>query len=142
MVSTFQHWRRITKDLPHSGAFKLWDIKDIRRVLEENPQKSTCRPSEELGASKDTIHRKIKTLEKSYRSCRSVPHELTPQEAQCRVISIVSLLVISWMIDLSGELSHVMKNVSIITTLMPRNSGLILINQPKSLLKNIGSAPK
>ena len=57
----------------------------IVKVLEENQQKSTRRLSEELGTSKDTIHREIKTLGKSYRSCRSVLQELTPQQAQRRV---------------------------------------------------------
>ena len=47
--------------------------------------KSTNRLPEELGAPKDTIHRQSKTLGKPYRSCRSVPHELTPQHAQRRV---------------------------------------------------------
>ena len=47
--------------------------------------KSTRRISGELGASKDTIHRLIKTLVKSYRRCRYVSHELTPQQAQHRV---------------------------------------------------------
>ena len=51
--------------------------------MEENPQKRTRRLLEELGASKDTIHRQVKTLDKSYRSCRFVPHELT-QQAQRR----------------------------------------------------------
>ena len=71
-----------TKHLPRSGR-QNEGILD--RVSEENQQKSTRRLSEELGASKDTIHRQIKTLGKSYRSCRSVPHELTPQQAQRRV---------------------------------------------------------
>ena len=62
------------KDLPRSGRTELWNIKNVRRGLEENPQKSTHRLSEELAASKDTIHRQMKTLGKSYRSCRSVPH--------------------------------------------------------------------
>ena len=53
--------------------------------MEANSQKSTRRLLEELGASKDTIHRQIKMLGKSYRSCRPVPHELTPQQAQHRV---------------------------------------------------------
>ena len=53
--------------------------------MEENPQKSKRRLSEELGASKGTIHRQIKILEKTYRSCISVPHTLTPQEAQLRM---------------------------------------------------------
>ena len=43
-----------TKDLTRSGRPKLWDIENIRTVLEENPQKCTHRLSEELGASKDT----------------------------------------------------------------------------------------
>ena len=68
-----------TKDLPRSERPKLWDIDIIRRVLEETPQKSTHRLSQELGESKDTIHRQMKTLGKPYRSCRSVPHELTAQ---------------------------------------------------------------
>ena len=73
-----------TKDLPRSWRSKLWDVDNIHRVLEEHPQESTRRLAEELGALKDTIHHHIKTLEKSYRRCRSVPHELTPQQAQHR----------------------------------------------------------
>ena len=75
-----------TKDLQCSGKPKLWNIDNIRRVLEENPQnKSTRRLSKELCASKDTIHRQIKTFGISYRSCRSVTHELTPQQAKRKV---------------------------------------------------------
>ena len=50
--------------------------------MEENPQTNTRRLSEELGASKDTIHREIKTFGKSYRNCGSLPHELKTQQAQ------------------------------------------------------------
>ena len=72
-----------TKDVPYSGRPKLWDIENIPRVLEENPQKKSNRgQSEDLGASKGTIHRQLKTLGKSYRSYRYVPYELTPQQAQ------------------------------------------------------------
>ena len=39
------------------------------------------------------------------------------------------------MIDLSEELSHAMKDGFITATLMPRNSGLVPDNLPKSLLK-------
>ena len=53
--------------------------------MENFGRKSANRLSEELGASKGTIHRQIKTLEKSYRSCTSLLHELTPQQAQHRV---------------------------------------------------------
>ena len=51
----------------------------------ENLQKYARRLSEELSASKDTTHHQIKTLGKSYRSCKSVSHELTPQQAQRKV---------------------------------------------------------
>ena len=47
--------------------------------------KGTRRLSEEFGTSRDVIHHRIKTLGKSYRSCRSVPHKLTSQLAQHRV---------------------------------------------------------
>ena len=64
-------------------TLKIYSVleENICRVLEKNPQKSTYRLSE-LGASKDIIHHQIKTLGKSYRSCRSIPHKLTPQQAQ------------------------------------------------------------
>ena len=108
-----------TKDLPYSGRPKSWNIDNIHRVLEENPQKSTQRLSEKHDSSKDTIHRQIKTLRKSYRHCRSVPQELTLQQAQHRVYYLVfSLSELPWMINLSGKLSHVMKNGSITATFM------------------------
>ena len=42
-----------TKDLPRSEISKLWDIDNIRRILEENPQKST------LGCQKYFLYQKI-----------------------------------------------------------------------------------
>ena len=48
-------------------------------------QKSTCRLSEELGASKDTIHCQINILRKSYRSSKPVTHELAHQQVQRKV---------------------------------------------------------
>ena len=48
---------------------------------------------------------------------------------------VVSLSVIPWMIDLSGELSRVMKNGSIIANLTPRNSGSVPAKLPNSVLK-------
>ena len=50
-------------------------------------------------------------------------------------ISVVSLLLIPWMVDLSGKVSHEMKNGSIAATLMPQNSGSVPINLPNSWLK-------
>ena len=57
----------------------------MQSFVEKNPQKSTRRPSEEIGTPKDIKYCQIETLGKSYRSCRSVPHELTPQQVQNRV---------------------------------------------------------
>ena len=78
-----------TKDLPRSGRPKLSGIENICSVLEEIPQnnnkKGLGRLSEELSALKDTIHRKSKVLGKSYRRCRSVPHEFTAQQARHKV---------------------------------------------------------
>ena len=132
-VSTLK--KKNTKDLPRSGKPKLWDIENIRRILQENRKtKSTCRLSEERGASKDTMHRHIKTFGKLYGSCRSALHELTPQQAQRRA-DICRQLVDNPMDDrycISGELSHVMKNGPITATLTPRNSGSVPINLPKS----------
>ena len=46
------------------------------------------------------------------------------------------------MIDLAGELLHLMKNGSITATLTPRNSSSVPVNLLKSLKKKIDSAPK
>ena len=43
----FDTGEEITKELPRSGRPKLWDIENIRRVLED---KSTRRLSDELSA--------------------------------------------------------------------------------------------
>ena len=81
-----------TKYLPRSGILKLRDIENIHRVLKGNQQESTRRLSEERDTSEDTKHRQINTLGKSYRSCRSVRHELTPQQAQ-RIVDVCSQLI-------------------------------------------------
>ena len=52
-------------------------------------------------------------------------------------ISVVSLSGIPWMMNLSEELSHAMKNKYIITILKPRNSGSVPMNQPNSSLKKL-----
>ena len=51
----FQHFNTgeaNTKDLPHSGGPKLWDIENICRVLQENLQKSTHSCQKNLGHQK------------------------------------------------------------------------------------------
>ena len=42
-----------TKDLPHSGRPKLWNIENIRTVLDENPQKVL------VGCQKNLVNQKI-----------------------------------------------------------------------------------
>ena len=42
-------------------------------------------------------------------------------------ISVASLSEITWMIELSGESSHVMKNCSITAALTPRNSATVAV---------------
>ena len=39
MIPTFQHGEENTKDLPRCEKLKEWDIENIRKILEENPQK-------------------------------------------------------------------------------------------------------
>ena len=136
----FQHWRRNTKDLPCSGRHKLWDIENVHRVLEERPQKSTRRLSEEHGTSKNIIHHQIKTLGKSYRSCRSVPHELTPQQSQRRV-DICRKLIANLMAHrfIRGIVTLYEKCVYN-SNLTPRNSGSVPVNMPKSSFKKLGPA--
>ena len=106
------------------------------RILKKNPQKSTRTLSEELSASIDTINRQIKTLRKLYRSCRSISHELTLQQAKCRVNICRQLIgnpiydrFIKKIIVTCGE------NASITATLTPRNSGSVPVNLQKSSLK-------
>ena len=130
----------VLKDLNY-GILKIYAEfwKKIRKK-----KKSTRRLLKELGASKDTIHRQIKTLAKTYRSCSSIGYLMNWHLNRLSVewISVVSLSVIPWVIDLSGELSLVMKNGCVSATLTPRNSGSVPVNLPKSLLKRIGLAPK
>ena len=123
MVPTFQHWRFATY------------IVNIRRVLEENPQKSTRSLSEELGASKVTIIARLRHLENHTVAVDLdlMNWHLNRLNAEC--IYVVRLSVILWMIDLSGKLSHVIRKCIITATLTPRNSGSVHVNLPKSSLK-------
>ena len=84
----FQHFNTgeaNTKDLPDSGTPKLWDIENISKFWKEIHNKRTCKLSLKFGAPKDTILHQIKMLGKSYKNCKSIPQEFTPQQAQYRV---------------------------------------------------------
>ena len=51
-LQSFNAGEENAKDLPRSGRAKLWDIENIRRVLEENPQKVL------VGRQKNLVHLK------------------------------------------------------------------------------------
>ena len=53
MVPNLNTGEANTEDLPCSGRPKLWDIDNIRRVLEQNPQKVL------VGCHKNLVHQKI-----------------------------------------------------------------------------------
>ena len=72
-----------TKSFPRSRRPKLCNIENTQSGRKYAT--STRRLPEEPDASKDIVHRQTKTLGKSYRSCKSVPHELTPKQVQRRV---------------------------------------------------------
>ncbi|PSN30519.1 hypothetical protein C0J52_28034 [Blattella germanica] len=58
----FNNGEENTKDLPRSGRPKVWNIEDTSRALEEDPQKSTRRLSEELAIEASaTLHADKKT---------------------------------------------------------------------------------
>ena len=71
-----------TLKIDHALEDLNYEILRIDAKFERNSTKSTQRLSEELGASKDTVHHQIMKLVKSYRSCGSLPRELTQQQAQ------------------------------------------------------------
>ena len=61
MVPTFQHWRRklyycVLEDLNY-GILRIYS-----EFCKKN-RKNTRRPSEEHGASKDTMHRRLRRLD-------------------------------------------------------------------------------
>ena len=126
-----------TGDLLFSGRCELWDIQNIRRVLKENSKKNTSRLWEELASLKDTIHRQINILGKSCRSCRSVPHELTPQLAQ----RIADTRIFRQLIG-NPMYGRFIRRIATCDekwvnylTLTPRNSCSVSVNLPKTSLK-------
>ena len=122
-------------------------------------KKSTRRLIKELGASKDkiylfilmqwhltvtkdNIHRQIETLRKSYKSCRSGPHELTPQQAKRRVDNCHQLIGNPVDDRFIRRIVTYAEKWAYYRNPKPRNSGSVPVNLPKSSLKQMGSAPK
>ena len=133
MVSQFQHWRRKTLNIYHVLEDLNYGIFGIYAEFWKKIRKKRTRMlSEGLGASEDAINLQIKTLGKSYRSYRSVPHELTPQQAQRRV-SICHQLIGNPMDDrFIRRIVTCDEKWSINVTLTPRKSVSVPVNLPKS----------
>ena len=139
MIPTFQHWRRKTLKIYHV----LEDLNyGIFRIYEEFWKKISKKKKVHVGCQKNlvhqniTIHRQIKSLEKSHTSFRSGSHELTHQQAQPRV-DIRRQSIGNPMDDrfIRRILSHVMKNGSYHNTdaskqwLGPRQPAKIIVKK-------------
>nr|CAD26968.1 transposase [Meloidogyne chitwoodi] len=74
-----------TDDGFRSGRPSTFETEPLRAAINENPATSTRKLAEELGSSKDTVWRNMKEMELSYRSGRTVPHDLNEQKRQKRV---------------------------------------------------------
>jgi histone-lysine N-methyltransferase SETMAR len=73
------------EDEQRPGRPRIWDSEAAKEAAEQQPSTSTRRLSDTIRPSKSTIHRHLTALEKIYKSCRFVPHELTVEQAQRRV---------------------------------------------------------
>ena len=62
---------------PRSGRPSVVDYDALKRKLEENPNTSTRKLSEELGSSKDTISRALHKLQRTYMSSPDFSIQLT-----------------------------------------------------------------
>ncbi|GBL74456.1 hypothetical protein AVEN_235402-1 [Araneus ventricosus] len=65
---------------PRSWRPPVVNLQDLKQKVEMNTITSTCKLSEELGPSKDTIYRALHNLQKTRKNSREVPYELTPQQ--------------------------------------------------------------
>ena len=95
-----------------------------------------------VGCHKNLVHQKINapTIQdtgKSFRSCRSVRHELTPQKTQHRVDIYRQLIGNSMNDKFIRRIVTYDKNGYITATLTPRNNGSVTVNLPTSPLKNL-----
>lgn len=73
------------QDKPRTGRPISTDIESLHQAIEAGPSKSTRDLSGELNISQSSVVRHLHKLGKSYKSCRVVPHELTPEQAQRRI---------------------------------------------------------
>ncbi|GBP38970.1 hypothetical protein EVAR_95589_1 [Eumeta japonica] len=70
--------------LPMGNAYMYGDVKDTKKAVQNQLSTSTHRLSNSLGSSKDTTHRHLKSLGKSYKNYQRVPYELKKTQAKRR----------------------------------------------------------
>lgn len=80
------------EDEPRIGRPCSFDSEELRTVVESNPSNSIRKLSAEVGASKETVRRHLHKLGMVNKSCRSVPHELTEEQANRRLTICSHLL--------------------------------------------------
>ena len=68
-----------------SGRPVSFNQDELQEAVESNPQLSTRQLSTDLNTSHMTIYRHLNLINKVYRRCREVPHDLTPDNIQRRI---------------------------------------------------------
>lgn len=87
----FNDGRTSLKDYARSGRPVEVDSDALRQAVEANPGASTRRLSDDLGISQRSAVNHLHRLGKVQKSCRSIPHELTAEQAQRRVDVCIQL---------------------------------------------------
>ncbi|GBP26691.1 hypothetical protein EVAR_23462_1 [Eumeta japonica] len=72
-------------DHSRSGRPPLWDIEATEDEVGNRSSTCTRRSSDSLGPSENNIQRHLKSLSKTYKSCRLASHELNEIQAKRRV---------------------------------------------------------
>jgi hypothetical protein len=93
------------------GRLQIWESEATKEAAEQQPSTNTHR------LSQSTIHRHLTALRKIYKSCRTVPHELTAEQAQGRV-------------EFCRKLLQLPKDHCFIKRIVTCNKKLIYLNNP------------
>ena len=84
-VNKFNEGVFSTKDEDRSGR-PMCDIDEqILSTLNENPRTTATLMADTLGVDKSTVTLHLKNLGYKYRTCKYVPHKLSPENKLCRV---------------------------------------------------------
>lgn len=91
--SHFNEGREDTKDESRSGRPAELDADDLLALVTSDPRQTTRELAEQLGVSHMTVDRQLKELGFVNRIGTWVPHQLTPDQKQQRIIICHSLLL-------------------------------------------------